>query len=124
MLPVRNVTEKSLSHFLWRSDGDVESLAGHHCLHCVSPQLVELGGQQLRCPARGREVRLLSSGLTSLLPVASIHERVATLRTLHHLGIAVLTDEMALRTLIYWRGVGRVQTHRALQCVHQLLYPG
>ena len=65
-LPVRNVTEKSLAHFLWRRDGDVESLTGHHCLHCVSPQLVQLGGQQLGRPERGREVRLVSSGLTLL----------------------------------------------------------
>ena len=55
-VPVRNVTEKSLAHFLWRSDSDVESLTGHHGLHCVSSQLVEFGGQQFRCPATGREV--------------------------------------------------------------------
>ena len=34
------------------------------------------------------------------------------------------TDEVPLRTLVHGRGVGGVQAHRALQRVHQLLYPG
>ena len=34
------------------------------------------------------------------------------------------TDEVPLRTLVHGRGVGGVEADRALQRVHQLLYPG
>ena len=119
--PVGYITEQSLPNLLRGVDCDVESLAGHHRLDGVSPQLVQFGRQELRRPVPG------------------VHESVATLRTLHHLGIAVLhgrhscysaapsrshlADEVTLGTLIDRRSVGRVQTDRALQCLHQLLYP-
>ena len=104
--PVGDVTEQTLPNLLRVADGDVEGLAGHHSLHRVPPQLVQLHRQQLCCPVPG------------------IHEAVATLGTLHHLAITVLANEMALWTLVDGWSVCCVQTDWTLQGVHQLLYPG
>ena len=69
---VCDVTEQALANLLRVADSDVESLTGHHSLHCVPSQLVQLDCQQLCCP------------------VPSIHQSMATLRALNHLTVAVL----------------------------------
>ena len=84
---VGDVTEQTLPHLLRVADTDVESLTGHHSLHRVPPQLVQLHRQQLCCPVPG------------------IHKSMPTLRTLYHLAIAVLADEVTLWTLVDRWGV-------------------
>ena len=81
--PVGYITEQSLPNLLRGVDCDVESLAGHHRLDCVSPQLVELGRQELRRPVPG------------------VHQRVTALGALHHLPVTVLRGERRDRTLCH-----------------------